>query len=259
MCLIGFSWKNHPRYKLILVANRDEFYERKTAAAHFWEDIPYVLAGKDLEGGGTWLGISKQGQFTALTNYRDIENTKEDAPTRGLLTLDFLQTELPPAIYAALLEPHGHKYNGFNILLGDLDTLCYLSNYGNGIEILEPGLYGLSNHLLDTKWNKVKKLKEKLAIELSDSEPDTNRLLDLMHDLEVPDDEDIQQTGLSMEQERLLSSMFIESSKYGTHSTTVIMIDYDHNIRFTERVYSNDYRDAEEQTFTFKVDNEEES
>ncbi len=257
MCLIGFSWKNHPHYKLILLANRDEFYERKTAAAHFWEEAPHILAGKDLEGGGTWLGINKQGLFTALTNYRDIENLKEDAPSRGILTLDFLQSEISPVDYASLLVPHKDKYNGFNILLGDLNTLCYLSNYDPEIKIIAPGLYGLSNHLLDSDWYKVKRLKEKMAAELSEYEPNADRLLDLIRDLEIPPDEQVQQTGLSLEKERMLSPLFIQSPHYGTHSTIVLLIDYEHNIQFTERVYSNDYRDAEQQTFTFQVNQEE--
>ncbi len=253
MCLIGFNWKNHPRYALILVGNRDEFYNRKTATAHFWEDAPHILAGKDLEGGGTWLGINKQGQFTALTNYRDLANLKQDAPTRGLLTLDYLQAEIAPTEYAHLLLPHAEKYNGFNILLGDLGTLAYFSNYDPQVKVLPSGLYGLSNHLLDTNWHKVSKLKRKLHTALKAEEPNPEELLDLMHDIETPPDNQVQQTGLSMEQERMLAPMFIQSPNYGTHSTSVLMIDYEYNVRFFERVYANNYREAAEQIFSFRI------
>lgn len=256
MCLIGFSWKNHPRYALILVGNRDEFYDRKTASAHFWEDAPHILAGKDLEGGGTWLGINKQGQFTALTNYRDLANIKQDAPTRGLLTLDYLQAEIAPTEYAYLLQPHAEKYNGFNILLGDLDHLTYFSNYDPKVRELPSGLYGLSNHLLDTDWYKVRKLKTKLQKALEESEPEPEALLDLMHDLLIPPDEEVQQTGLSLAQEKMLSPMFIKSPNYGTHSSSVLMIDYQHNVRFFERVYESPHREAEEQSFSFTIQKE---
>ncbi len=256
MCLIGFSWKNHPRYALILVGNRDEFYHRKTASAHFWEDAPHILAGKDLEGGGTWLGINKQGQFTALTNYRDLANLKQDAPTRGLLTLDYLQADIAPTDYACLLLPHADKYNGFNILLGDLEHLIYFSNYAPKVNVLAPGLYGLSNHLLDTNWYKVNKLKTKLYEVLKTKEPNPEELLNLMYDLDIPPDPQVQQTGLRMEQEKMLSPMFIQSPEYGTHSTSVLMIDYENNVRFFERVYGNAHREAEEQSFSFKIQKE---
>ncbi|GAB4396079.1 MAG: NRDE family protein [Microscillaceae bacterium] len=254
MCLIGFSWKQHPVYKLVLVANRDELYQRPTQALHFWESDPGLLAGKDLEGGGTWLGIHQQGRFAALTNYRDPAHILPQAPSRGDLPLQYLVRASPPAQYLEALMSKAQAYNGFNLLVSDLESLCYYSNYAEGYQVLPPGLYGLSNHLLDTDWFKVRRLKAKLQQVLQDKNPEDTALLALMHDPSPPAQEaDIQQTGLSLAQERMLAPMFIQSPHYGTHSTTVVKIDYDHNIQLTEKVYSNAYRGEQIHSFSLSA------
>ncbi|NJL12069.1 MAG: NRDE family protein [Microscillaceae bacterium] len=251
MCLIGFSWKQHPLYKLVLVANRDEFYQRPTQALHFWETYPGLLAGKDLEGGGTWLGIHQRGRFAALTNYRDPAHILAQAPSRGDLPLQFLVGASSPAQYLASLLPKAQAYNGYNLLVGDRESLFYYSNYTTNYQMLPPGLYGLSNHLLDTDWFKVRRLKAKLHELLQDPDPDDTALLALMQDPSLPAGEaDIQQTGLSLAQEKMLAPMFIQSPHYGTHSTTVLKIDYDHNIQLREKVYSNAYRAEQLHSFS---------
>lgn len=253
MCLIAFSWNQHPNYKLILVANRDEFYKRKTQAAHFWEENPNILAGKDLEAGGTWMGFNKGGKFAALTNYRDIQNLKSVAPSRGDLTTQFLDKKLQPYDYLESIAENAYQYNGFNLLVSDLKEMYYFSNYQNQIRRLDAGLYGLSNHLLDTDWYKVVQLKAKLLEAIQSPEIDIATLLDVLHNPDKPEDAFVQQTGLSMDRERMLSSMFIESEDYGTCSSSVVLIDYSDRISFTERIYNTNDKQVNEQNFMFEV------
>ncbi len=158
MCLIVFAWRQHPDFPLIVAANRDEFYERPTLAADFWADHPEVLGGRDLKEMGTWLGITRKGRFAALTNYRDPLHVRADAPSRGWLVRDFLTGERGAEDYLARLRDRGAAYNGFSLILGDAAGLYYYSNRGEeGPAALAPGVYGLSNHLLDTPWPKVRR------------------------------------------------------------------------------------------------------
>jgi uncharacterized protein with NRDE domain len=253
MCLISFSWQNHPQYKLILVANRDEFYQRKTQAANFWSENPQILAGKDLEAGGTWMGIHKNGRFSALTNYRDLANLRADAPSRGQLTANFLQSQITAKAYLESISPEAARFNGYNIIVGNLDELFYFSNYQNQIRELPAGLYGLSNHLLNTDWFKVKKAKSKLAENIEHNQLDINYLLDSMADREIPNDEQVQRTGLPIERERMLSPMFIQSTEYGTCCSTVVLVNWNNEVSFTERVYNHSQKPYFQQTFEFKV------
>ncbi|NJO03591.1 MAG: NRDE family protein [Bacteroidia bacterium] len=253
MCLIGFNWNNHPRYRLIFIANRDEFYKRPTTAAHYWTDTSQVLAGRDLEAGGTWMGISLSGQFTALTNYRDPQNIKAPAPSRGMLTANYLWGQQQPEAYLENLLPQADEYNGFNLLVGNVEHLYYFSNYENKIRQITPGLYGLSNHLLDTPWYKVVRLKEKMALEIQKEEPSVAHLLNLLHDLDVPTDDRVQQTGLSLEWERMLAPLFIQSNDYGTHSSSAVLIDHQNRVSFTERKYAPRSEQYSEQHFTFTI------
>jgi uncharacterized protein with NRDE domain len=162
MCLIFFSLNQHPLYKLIVAGNRDEFYSRETAPAHFWVDHPHIIGGRDLEACGTWLAMNKKGRISLLTNYRDPQNINPHAPSRGQLVSDFLLTDQDAKTYLTSLEQTEKKYNGFNLIVGDADTLWYYSNYRDGITEIQAGFYGLSNHLLDTPWPKVTRGKEKL-------------------------------------------------------------------------------------------------
>jgi len=255
MCLIFLSVKNHPTYKLIIAANRDEFYNRKTAPAHFWEDHPNIVGGRDLEASGTWMAMNKNGKISLVTNYRDPANINPKAPSRGQLVSDFLVNANSPKEYLTGLSQRASHYNGFNLLMGNPDELWYLSNYRKGIQKLEPGVYGLSNHLLDTPWPKVQRGKEKFGKTIGDSviEPDT--LFDLLYDEQLAEDQVLPNTGIGLDRERALSSMFIKTDGYGTRCSTVILVSQDNQVLFSERVYDLDTFDYKTSRFQFNITN----
>jgi uncharacterized protein with NRDE domain len=234
MCLIFAAINYHPVYKLIVAANRDEFYNRKTAAANYWLDYPNVLGGRDLQAGGTWMGMTKSGKISMLTNYRDPKNIKTNAPSRGFLVSDYLEQDVDAEIYLKNIQPG--NYNGFNLLLGDVNNLWYLSNYKEGITKLDNGLYGLSNALLDTPWPKVVRGKMRLAPILGKSDVNKNDLMEFLYDTEVATD-NLPNTGVSADLEKALSSMFIKTPNYGSRCSTVVLVDKDNHVQFSERVY----------------------
>lgn len=249
MCLIFVSINQHPRYKLVVAANRDEFYNRKTAPAHFWNDEPNILGGRDLEAGGTWLGVNKRGKISMITNYRDPKNINPTAPSRGKLVSDFLIDDNDGEKYLRGI-PHPKQYNGFNLITGSADALYYFSNYREGITEMKSGLFGLSNHLLDTPWPKVKKGKALMGEILS--QPFTAKdLFALLYNESVATDDLLPDTGVGLERERALSSMFIKSPGYGTRCSTVILVDQDNNFEFSERVYDLSTFQYTENTFSF--------
>lgn len=237
MCLIVFSYKQHPDYKLIFAANRDEFYERPTRAAQFWDDHPSVLAGKDLDAGGTWMGITRQGRFSALTNYRNPASRKEDAPSRGHLVRNFLTQELSPRDYAKQTDSRAHKYNGFNLLIGNMEELLYYSNRESKIRRLSPGLYGLSNHLINTPWPKVQQARQQMQNLISRDNITEESLFEILANERQAADNALPETGLSLELERAVSSIFIRTDNYGTRASTVLLIDNYGNTTFTERLF----------------------
>jgi uncharacterized protein with NRDE domain len=238
MCLIIFSYKTHPKYPLVIAANRDEYYERPTAPAAFWKDAPYLLAGRDLKEGGTWLGITKNGRMAALTNYRNPSQLKQGSPSRGHLVSNYLTGREDTLAYLLKLNAVADQYNGFSIILGDLDHLFYASNWGCTIE-LTPGLYGLSNRLLDTPWPKVEKGKAALGAILANADnPNPNDIFHFLSDRTVSDDANLPDTGIEIDKERLLSPIFISSPGYGTRSSTVIMIDHRMRLTFIEKSFS---------------------
>lgn len=237
MCLILLAYDTHPRYPLIIAANRDEFHERATRPAHWWDDAP-VLAGRDLEAGGTWLGVNPRGSFAAVTNYRDPSINEPGAPSRGDLPVAALRAGRPGPDFARQVEAQGGRYNGFNLLFGHREAVHYVSNRVSGVRRLAAGLYGLSNHLLETTWPKVERGKALLRPFLDEAvEPDPGALLDLLHDRHRPDDEHLPDTGIGREWERLLAPMFIVSRRYGTRASTVILLDAGGRLRFAERTY----------------------
>lgn len=251
MCLIFISIKQHPTYKLILAANRDEFYSRKTAAAHFWEEHPHILGGRDLEASGSWLAMTKSGSISMLTNYRDVANLKSIAPSRGQLVSDYLVNQPAPDQYLKSIEPVGQQYNGFNLVVGSVDELWYYSNYREGVSKLEPGFYGLSNHLLETPWPKVTRGKEKLAPILKQQTIQPDQLFEILLDDQRADDSHLPQTGLPLDRERALSSMFIKTENYGSRCSTVILVDQNNQVHFTERVYNTETFQFTTQSFQF--------
>lgn len=255
MCLILFSYKNHPRYKLILAANRDEFYERPTLSADYWEDHPEVLAGRDLKAKGTWMGINKKtGNIAMLTNYRDLANLKNDAPSRGHLVSDFLIKNQSPEEYYLDIASDLPDYNGFNLLIGNANELYYTSNeFRGGLKKLPEGFYGLSNHLLNTDWPKVKKGKLKLAAITEEKHFDVARLFEAMYDDELAPDHKLPDTGVGLEKERMLSSVFIKSPSYGSRCTTVVLIDNNDKVLFAERSYNTSTFEYDTKYYKFKI------
>ncbi|MEX1239334.1 MAG: NRDE family protein [Cyclobacteriaceae bacterium] len=238
MCLIFIGLKNHPKYKLIVAANRDEFYDRPTAPASFWEDHPDILAGRDLEAKGTWLGMTKSGRICMVTNFRDPKNIHAQAPSRGKLVTDFLRDNTTGEKYLEKLMPHARKYNGFSLIAGTVDALYYFSNYKDGIILLNSGLFGLSNHLLETPWPKVEKGKNRIQELLKSSAIHVEGLYEVLSDEAISSDPHLPDTGVGLELERALSAAFIKSAGYGTRSSTVVMVDYNNHVSFHERVYN---------------------
>lgn len=237
MCLIFVGYRHHPRYPLVVAANRDEFYARPTAPAAFWSDAPDLLAGRDLLGRGTWLGITRAGRFAAVTNFRSGAENRKDAPSRGLLVSGFLSSRADARSYLQALEGAAAQYNGFNLLLGDGERLCFFSNRDRGARELAPGLYGLSNHLLDTPWPKVVEGKRRLQALLDDDRWCEESVLELLFDREPAPEADLPDTGVSRAFERALSAIFIEGGAYGTRSSTVLTVDREGRARFVERTY----------------------
>ena len=254
MCLILISYRKSPDYRLILAANRDEFYDRPTEPAGFWEDAPQILGGRDLKAGGTWLGINKSGRFAAITNYRDPGSYMPDAPSRGALVRGFLESVAAPLEYFADLKGETGKYNGFNLIAGDLERLCYFSNRdGSPIE-LPPGIYGLSNHLLDTPWPKVELGKSLLGSVMDRGSFTAEDIFRLLANSERPDDESLPETGVGLEWERILSSVFIASPVYGTRSSTAVMIDNSGEVTFIEKVFNSHPVAREMREFHFRIE-----
>lgn len=237
MCLILFAYKAHPEMKLIMAANRDEFYQRPAAQARWWEDKANVLAGRDLQANGTWLGVSREGRIAALTNYREPGNLISHAPSRGALVSDFLTGTETPADYLATLHPKGSQYNGYNLLTGTPDTLHYHSNRAGEPRKLEPGVYGLSNHILDTPWPKVRSGKSTLRAALLKNALETDQWFEMLQNPELAPDSQLPDTRISTEWERMLSAMFIQGESYGTRVSSLLMIDNQNNVYFEERAY----------------------
>lgn len=242
MCLMLFAYEAHPRYRLLLAANRDEYYGRPTAPAAFWPQAPTVLAGRDLQAGGTWLGVTRGGRLAAVTNFRDPIAFRLDARSRGRLVSDFLTGRQAAADYMRHVAASAREYNGFSLVLGDSNGLYYYSNGGGGAaaapQRLTPGVYGLSNHLLDTPWPKVQRGKQALQALLALPEVAPEALLALLADSTVPEDAALPRTGVGIERERLLASIFVAGADYGTRSSTVLSIGRDGHARLTERSFS---------------------
>ncbi|MGH8751617.1 MAG: NRDE family protein [Burkholderiales bacterium] len=238
MCLILFAYKVHPDYPLLLLANRDEFYERSTAVAGWWEDHTEILGGRDLKKHGTWLAVSRTGRFAAVTNYRQGLVQKKDAPSRGALVSDYLLGKEKPADYLHQLQPQAGKYDGFNLIAGDSKELYHYSNRGGKMQKLAPGLYGLSNHLLDTPWPKVEHGKKQLIKLFSAPQPPSaEALFAILADRAVAEDQELPNTGVGQEWERRLSPVFIVTPEYGTRSSTLLFIHSDNRMRLVERSF----------------------
>ena len=254
MCLILLAFGIHPDYSLIVAANRDEFYDRPTVRAGFWKDAPRVLAGRDLKAGGTWLGIDRGGRFAAVTNYRQGQREPGAPRSRGHLVSEYLTGPGDGQAHMARVERDAGLYNGFNLIAGDVGALFYFSNRDGGVRALKPGVYGLSNHLLDSPWPKVTAGKSGLTALLAGGGKLTPSLFRLLSDRSQATDDLLPHTGVSPEWERLLSSAYITSEGYGTRSSTVVLVGRDGVVRFEEHSFGPGAAPEEEVTYEFVVD-----
>jgi len=239
MCLILVADDVHPDYRLVVAANRDEFYDRPAAPIAWWADEPRVLAGRDLQSGGTWLGVTRGGRFSAITNYREPGNMNPDAPSRGGLVLASLTDDRGPARYMDEVQQVAGAYNGFNLLAGDHDGLWICSNRDGAPPVkIGRGVFGLSNHLLNTPWPKVANGRRDLETALTLSgDPLIERLLEMLADRAVPPDNDLPNTGVGLEMERLLGSRFIVSPIYGTRASHVVLIGRNDRVTIVEQTF----------------------
>ncbi len=253
MCLIFFALNQHPAYKLIVAANRDEFYARKTAPASFWNDHPDIMGGRDLEASGTWMAMNKNGRISLVTNYRDPANINPNAPSRGQLVSNYLMNEETPSEYLSSLQSNAKQYNGFNLLVGSAEELWYLSNYREGIQKLKAGIYGLSNHLLDTPWPKVERGKRKFREIISTDTLEPEALLDFLRDDQRAADNQLPNTGVGIEHERALSAMFIKMQGYGTRCSTVVLVDKKNCVSYAERIYNVETFEYKTQLVEFQI------
>lgn len=238
MCLILFAYQSHPDYRLILAANRDEFYDRPTRPAAFWGDAPEILAGQDLKAGGTWMGITKTGRFAAITNYREAGSTRENAPSRGDLVKGFLMDSSRPCEYLKAVRDKGWAYNGFNLIIGDAKDLFYYSNRDENIQIIEPGIHGLSNHLLNTPWPKITQGTSKLQSLINQKEGlSSDDLFKILGNRSIPPDKELPDTGVGLKWEQMLSPIFITSDIYGTRCSSILLWKYTGEVTFLERTF----------------------
>jgi uncharacterized protein with NRDE domain len=235
MCLILLAWRVHPEFPLVFAGNRDEAYERPSAAAGFWADEPRIFGGRDLEKGGTWLGVTSEGRLAAVTNYRDGRAARTAPRSRGELAADFLRGADEPRAYLEGATARASDYGGFTLLVGDPERMYWFSNRGRGIEEITPGVHGLSNHLLDTPWPKVTRGKERLSTLIRGD--DAGLLRGLFHalaDRTVAPDSGLPDTGIGLQRERELSCAFVAGERYGTRASTVLLVSRDNEVVFVE-------------------------
>lgn len=236
MCLILFAAGAHPRFPLIVAANRDEAYARPAAPAGFWKDHPQIFGGRDLLQGGTWLGVTLDGRFAAITNYRQGQGRRDAPRSRGELTRDYLAGTQDIEDYVQEVSARASEYNGYSLIAGTPDRLFFCSNRGNGVLPIPPGVHGLSNRLLNEPWPKVQRgvsaLSNLLDADEAQLEP---ALFDLLADARPAPDHLLPSTGIAFERERDLSASFIAGDAYGTRASTVLLMADDGTVLFCER------------------------
>jgi len=236
MCLLVLAWESHPHYRLILAANRDEFHERPAAPLAWWPEDPRILAGRDLRASGTWLGATRSGRFGVVTNFRDLEQPPADAPSRGDLVTRFLSGAMSPPQYLDELRDSASRYAGFNLLVGGPHALHYFSNReGREARPLQRGVYGLSNHRLDSPWPKLLRTRARLSELIAADRVTPGSLFDLLADRTPADLDETPDTGLPPEWERALSSPFVLHERYGTRCSTVLLVEHGGRTTMLER------------------------
>jgi uncharacterized protein with NRDE domain len=234
MCLLVLAYRVTADCPLLLAANRDEFYDRPAAPARFWPEAPRLLAGRDLLAGGTWLGVTRHGRFAAVTNYREAPTVTPPLRSRGDLARNYLLGETSSGEYVQSLPAHAADYAGFNLLCGDRRSLWWFSNRGGPPRRLTPGIYGLSNDLLDTPWPKVQVSKAALAGLCADGAPPTSALMELLQDRQTHPATADPVIGLDAALAQALSAIFIDTPRYGTRCSTVLRMNADGRAEFVE-------------------------
>ena len=254
MCIVFFSYKSHPRYSLIVAFNRDEYFARETLPAHFWEGTS-VLAGKDVVRGGTWFGMTREGRYSWLTNFRSGKRPVSGQKSRGALVKNYLLTEETPGDYLRKVDEEALLYGGCNLVVGDGKQLHYYSTITRKIQELSPGIYGLSNHLLDTAWPKLAYGKQAFAaaVQHEDEQQIRDELLQLMRNRRRASVFKLPKTGVSKYFEWYLSAIFVDMHRhgYGTRSTTLLLITYEGTANYYEYTHRNTSSDLLE--FSIKL------
>jgi uncharacterized protein with NRDE domain len=253
VCLVVIAWRMHPRFPLVLAGNRDEFHARPAAPAGWWPEAPGLLAGRDLEAGGTWLGVTREGRFGVVTNYREGSPGRGEL-SRGLLLTDWLTGSPRAEDFAARLRSEEQRYAGFNLLYGDPHSLAYHTNREAVGGPLEPGIHGVSNALLDTPWPKLVRTRARLADLIDGDRLETDALLDILADTEPAGAEEAADDALDPAIRRILSAPFILSPAYGTRCSTVVLLRADGTMDFCERRFDPDGRTTGESRFSFRLD-----
>jgi uncharacterized protein with NRDE domain len=253
MCLILVVWRADSRYPCVVAANRDELHGRPSERAGWWADRPQILAGRDLEAGGTWLGLTRRGRFAAITNYRDARLPRKNGPSRGALVTAVLESDASVAECLTYLRGVAARYNGFNLIFSDGERLGIYESVPQRGRELGPGVYGLSNHLLDSPWPKVQNAKSRLKAALAHMS-DTAPLLEVLRDDRPAPDAQLPRTGLSLEWERLVSSAFVRAPDYGTRCSTIIRIEHRGRAYFDEWSWSSDGEEIGRSCLQFRLE-----
>lgn len=242
MCLLVWNWQPTSTIPLLLLGNRDEFYVRPTESLHYWPDTP-ILAGRDLQAGGTWLGVSRCGngklRLAALTNFRSAVAPRADAPSRGALTSNFLQSDLSAEAYLQTLLPVAGTYNPFNLLVFDGQTLLGLESRNARMVALQPGIGAVSNADFGTPWPKLCQLSHAFAECVAQGTTQEKHLWPLLHSRAAVADTDLPQTGVPLEMERALAPVFITTPSYGTRACSVVQMGKD-AVQFSEQRFGAD-------------------
>jgi uncharacterized protein with NRDE domain len=235
MCLIALAWRVHPRYPLVLAANRDEFHRRPAEAARFWPETPALLAGRDLTQGGTWCGVTRAGRVAAVTNYRDPSLAEAGKRSRGHLVRDYLCGSEDAETAAGLIEARKQQYSEFNLLLGDTQGLWYVGSRTKAPQAVAAGVHGISNGAFDLAWPKVRHASAGLQKLLTGERIPVDALFEILTSRRIAPDRELPDTGVGLQLERFLSAPFIVSEAYGTRASTVILVEHDGTTRFVER------------------------
>jgi uncharacterized protein with NRDE domain len=239
MCLIGVAWKSHPRYALVVAANRDEFHARPSAPAASWDEAPDVFGGRDLSAGGSWLALSTRSRLACVTNVRRMVAPDPQAPSRGQLVSGFVRGAAPAAHYSAALQESAPRYAGFNLLIWDGNELRYLNNHPGFISrAVAPGVHVVSNADLDTPWPKTRRLQAALSAWTASGVDDPEPLFSALADRTPAADGELPDTGVGLELERMLAPPFIVSPRYGTRCSTVVLVAHDGRADFIERRFA---------------------